>query len=223
MDRSREGRSRRLDVALGALTLVVLGFVLVRYFVWMQVTIPDEGMVPVLQRGDRVLVDRLVDDYEVGDLVVFGRGERFFVRRVVGVAGDLVGLEGGAVVSNGVPAELQERGVEIYTGYEQDEDGGRRAVERSCGRWLESVGFASHTICLAAGPDARPMSQEAVVVPPGRLHVLCDNRFDCAADSRDMGPVARGALRGRVTHLMARSGVSGASWWEQVVGLWEEL
>jgi signal peptidase I len=68
--------------------------------------IPSASMAPTLVAGDRVLVDKRAyhDDLpRRGHLVVFhepGSGD-VALKRVVGVAGDTVGLEDGVLVVNG--------------------------------------------------------------------------------------------------------------------------
>lgn len=235
MAQIRISAGQMVNAALVILSVVVLGFVLVRYFLLMEVSVLDEGMRPTLQKGDRVLVNRMVDEYEVGDLIVFARGDAYFVRRVVAVEGDSVAIQGGVVALNTFLAETQERGVETYTGYDRVDPEARgvqaegppqerAAVERSCARALESIGFESHLICLGAGPDDRAMDVEARPIFEGQFFALCDNRFDCPADSRDLGPVGKGAIRGRVTHLMSREApLVAPSWSQQLLGLWEAL
>jgi signal peptidase I len=70
--------------------------------------IPSESMVPTLQVGDQVIVNRfshhLGAQPEVGDIVVFHPPidtDQTFIKRVVGVAGDRIALRDGRVVRNG--------------------------------------------------------------------------------------------------------------------------
>jgi signal peptidase I len=68
--------------------------------------IPSGSMAPTLQAGDRVLVDKLAYRDGLprrGHLVVFHepRSGDVVLKRVVGVAGDMVGIEDGVLVVNG--------------------------------------------------------------------------------------------------------------------------
>jgi signal peptidase I len=79
---------------------------LLRSFVGEPVRVPTGSMAPTVRPGDSVLVDKLA--YRFGaprrdDLVVFRRpvsGE-LMLKRVVGVAGDRVGIEDGVLHVNG--------------------------------------------------------------------------------------------------------------------------
>jgi signal peptidase I len=110
----RPGRLRRLLVVV--LAVVVAGLA-VRTFVAAPYSIPSGSMAPTLQRGDRILVDRVsprLDAIDRGDVVVFG-GAAFggtsptYVKRVVAVGGDRIACcdRRGRLVRNGEP--LDER------------------------------------------------------------------------------------------------------------------
>jgi signal peptidase I len=97
-------RGNRALVPFIALAVVlVLGL---RSFVAEPVGVPTGSMAPTLRAGDSVLVDKLA--YRFGDprrrdLVVFhnpASGE-LMLKRIVGVAGDLVGVEDGVLQVNG--------------------------------------------------------------------------------------------------------------------------
>jgi signal peptidase I len=93
-----------------AVALVIRTFFLAAFF------IPSESMVATLEKGDRVLVNKLsykLHDVHRGDIVVFKRppGEKDpqvkdLIKRVIGLPGEVVEGKDGHVIING--EELQE-------------------------------------------------------------------------------------------------------------------
>jgi signal peptidase I len=167
-----------LGLALGIQAVVVKPF-----------RIPSESMVPTLQIGQRVLVDRVSPrfggHYDRGDVVVFtppagadlesckapevagqacseGTDERShtnFIKRVVGVGGDRLSIRGGRVYLDGKA---------------QDEP------------------FADLQLCAGGECDL----PREITVPKGQLFMMGDNR-GASADSRLWGPVREEWVVGR--------------------------
>jgi signal peptidase I len=174
--------------------------------------IPSGSMLPTLQVGQRVLVDRfshqLGADPKLGDVTVFmpppgatrsggqcaingegpsyhsgsltrrscsralpGTGSTAFVKRVVGLPGDVIAVRGGHVVRNGV-----------------------RAAEP-----------------FAAPCGARPQCDlDPIVVPRGQYFLMGDNRGN-SDDSRYWGPVARDQIIGHAVATYWPPGRIGAA------------
>lgn len=71
--------------------------------------IPSESMVPTIDPGDRILINRLAyryGDVKRGDIIVFKAPNdpgTDYVKRVVAVAGDTVEVKRGGVIVNGEP------------------------------------------------------------------------------------------------------------------------
>lgn len=217
-------RRKVWNVVLGIVAVVIFGIAGVRLFVLQEAQLRDHGMQPQLGNGDTVLVDRTANEYAVGDLVVFYRADFPFVRRVVGVPGDKVGVEGGFVTVNGFPAETEPRDDHTYkdaTVIEPAE--GKRPGERVCKRHLESHSLTFYEVCMSDGPDERKPDVDEQYVRAGHYYVMCDNRFHCAADSREMGPIPKGAIRGRVPYRMRKATQLDPSLSERIFGRWEEL
>ena len=96
----------------GAIILVLLFGLLLRVLAWEGVLVTSGSMEPVLRKGDYTLVDHRValrGAWERGDIVVFetpsdwqGADENL-VKRVVGLPGETIAMEGGVASINGAP------------------------------------------------------------------------------------------------------------------------
>jgi signal peptidase I len=150
-------------IACGVLIALTAQTFLVQAF-W----IPSESMVPTLEVGDRVLVNKLAykaHDVNHGDLIVFERppeaaqaGQddiKDLIKRVIAVGGDTVESRNGLVYVNG------ERIEEPYL--------------------------------VEGTPTERLQLTE---VPEGRVFVMGDNRTN-SEDSRDFGPIDEDTIVGR--------------------------
>lgn len=90
--------------------LAVVIYLVVQTFVVQTFQVQQVSMVPTIQPGEHLLVDKLTprfDSYSRGDVVVFrapgtADDETPFIKRIIGVGGDRVELEAGAVLVNGV-------------------------------------------------------------------------------------------------------------------------
>jgi signal peptidase I len=108
-----ERRKKGGGLAGFVLTLIVafvLVFGVVQPFIVQAFRIPSESMVPTLEVGDRVLANKFIYRFtepERGDIVVFDSVENddTLIKRVVGVEGDEIRVQGGLLFVNG---ETQE-------------------------------------------------------------------------------------------------------------------
>ncbi len=90
--------------------LAIVIYLVVQTFVVQTYQVQQVSMVPTIQPGEHLLVDKLTprfDDFSRGDVVVFrapgtAADETPFIKRVIGVGGDRVELSDGAVLVNGV-------------------------------------------------------------------------------------------------------------------------
>jgi len=186
--RSKSKSTRGSLVELVMIVAVALGLALgIQAFLVKPFRIPSESMVPTLEIGQRVLVDRVsyrFGDPDRGDIVVFkppagadrnacgarhpsdtacpepteGRSETNFIKRVVGVPGDRLKVIDGAV---------------YIDGKRQEQDYAR--LDAQCG------------ICN--------LPQE-IVIPDGHYFMMGDNRGE-SADSREWGPVPKKWIIGK--------------------------
>ena len=89
------------------LLAIVLAFTLV-YFIGLRTSVVGQSMSPTLVSGDEILVNRFVykvTDPKRGDIIVFlpngNEKSHYYVKRVIGVPGDTVLIQNGAVYING--------------------------------------------------------------------------------------------------------------------------
>ena len=180
--------------AAGAIVLLSRGTLADHY------RVPSGSMLPTVEVGDRVLVDKsayglrlpLTSTYLIeldaparGEVVVLESPETGIVllKRVVGVPGDSVAVRDGQVFIDGRAVPLLAEGGARY----------------------EALGARPHPVAIGTGgPDFGP-----VAVPAGRYLVLGDNR-DGSHDGRAFGFVERRAILGRAERVYLRDG--GLSW-----------
>lgn len=96
-----------------AILVALIAALLIRTFVAQAFRIPSGSMIPTLLVGDQLLVDKVTYRFhlpERGDVIVFkypGDETRDFIKRIVGLPGDVVEVRAKAVYLNGAP--LNER------------------------------------------------------------------------------------------------------------------
>jgi signal peptidase I len=99
--------------ALEYLVILLISFALVfgfvRPFVMEAFWIPSGSMIPTLEIGDRVLVNKFIyrfTDPHRGDIIVFqsvDNSDEDLIKRVVGLPGDKIAVRGGKLFVNGEP------------------------------------------------------------------------------------------------------------------------
>src|SRR3990170_5690854 len=92
-----------------ALIIAVLLALVIRTFVVQAFKIPSGSMLPTLQIGDHILVNKFIYSFAAlkrGDIIVFKFPQdetRDFIKRVIGLPGDTLEIRGRQVLINGVP------------------------------------------------------------------------------------------------------------------------
>lgn len=183
-------RARRTRLASYALLLAVpvAAAVALRVFALEPFEVVSESMLPTLQTGDRLFVNKLASPQR-GDVVVFEQGGARYVKRIVGLPGERVEVRHGRVLVNGVAAEGWR------TGTLRLDARGRPLVGLR-----EQLGAVEHEVL----DDLSAQRADSLsVVPEAHYFVLGDNR-DHSADSRELGTIAREEIVGVVATLLGR-------------------
>lgn len=155
----------------------------------------NDNMSPTILQGDRFLVNKLVQRKlpARGELILFLNPEdrdMRCIRRVIGLPGDTVSIQGNNVFVNGqkLPHEPITANASIPT--------------RSAGAGqtvLETNNNAAYHIQLAANPPAN-VDYPETKVPPAHCFVLGDNR-NHTEDSRQFGFVPLGDILGKAQYI----------------------
>jgi signal peptidase I len=219
-----------LDWTAGLFPVILIVFLL-RSFLFEPFKIPSGSMIPTLMVGDLILVNKfhygvrlpvinkkIVDNHlpQRGDVMVF----RYpvdtridYIKRVVGVPGDIVAYAGQRLSINGQPVEIVSQG-EFY-----DEDSLRYSPQ-----YREKLGAVEHSILVeprrspyfGEQPKNFPQAENCrysaegmqCTVPPGHYFMMGDNR-DNSLDSRFWGFVPEENIVGKAFFVWMNFGDLG--------------
>lgn len=211
------------EYAEAILTAFLVAF-FVRSFAVEAFKIPSGSMIPTLMIGDHIFVNKFVYGLRIPftkkKLVTFGAPERGepivfmypldeskdFIKRVVGLPGDKIRIQGDEVSINGEPMARQSIQVEPNNGDrflkvipEAVADQANVHEIPAFKNWdkyayfIEKTGKANHVVQF----DSRPSYADSEFdVPPDHLFVMGDNR-DNSSDSREWGFVPIENVKGR--------------------------
>ena len=192
-----------VEYSISFFPVLLLVFV-IRSFLFEPFQIPSESMVPTLEVGDFILVNKFaygvrlpvigtkvipVADPEPGDVMVFipPHTSRYYIKRVIGLPGDYIRIENNQVWVNNV-AYTQER------------------LEKLNDQMLssdylsnESIGERVHGIHTRV-PSGRYGRNQEYVVPDGHYFMMGDNR-DNSLDSRSWGAVPEANIVGKAVAI----------------------
>ena len=169
--------------------------------------IPSESMVPTLEVGDFILVNKYaygvrlplirtkvidISEPKRGDVMVFfpPKEERYFIKRVVGLPGDQIKIADNQLFINGVKQE------QTLIDSSTPKPGEPCAMEGGTAIVVdETFGDKSHKMrkCVIYG---RPLATRSWTVPQGHYFMMGDNR-DNSADSRSWGTVPEERIVGK--------------------------
>ncbi len=206
--------------------LTILAVLAFRTFLFEAVYIPSGSMIPTLQIGDYVIVEKYAYGARIpytesaqatwstpkrGDIVVLlappgNPRNDDLIKRVVAVGGDTVEIQDGALILNGQPVP-RHRLPGDCTYWNKLEGGPWR--EEACVAYEEKLG--PHTYTTYCTPFLPCGDVPPVTVPPGTVWLAGDHR-DHSADSRVFGPVPVGRIKGRAWMALVSWGPHGPRW-----------
>lgn len=202
---------------------IILAVLLLRSFVVEPFRIPSGSMMPTLLIGDFILVNKFayglrlpvvhtkifeVDEPQRGDVMVF-RYPRDpsvdYIKRVVGIPGDVVGYYDKMLYINGEPAS--QTVLDRYSG------SGSGAVMTGASLRREDLGGSEHLILVREGA---PTVAGEFRVPAGHYFMVGDNR-DNSNDSRFWGMVPEENIVGKAFMIwMNWDATSGGIKWNRI-------
>lgn len=182
---------------------VLFVVLMLRSFVIEPFQIPSGSMIPTLEVGDFILVNKYHyglrlpvvgtkimenNSPQRGEVMVFipPHDPRYFIKRVVGLPGDRIDYENKILRINGEQLEVDivdEVMIETAVGM------------RSGILFNEQLGHVNHNAQIVSN-DNRESSRSSWIVPPGHYFMMGDNR-DNSADSRVWGPVPEENIVGK--------------------------
>jgi signal peptidase I len=199
---------------------VILVVLVIRSFLFEPFRIPSDSMMPTLLDGDFIFVNKFsyglrlpvlntrfidVGEPERGDVVVFRKPTEpgtNYIKRLVGLPGDMVEVRGKRVYVNGNLVPMQVKG--IYRGHGHD------------GAFLgaEQLDTHKHQVLYIPGRQSR---EGVYRVPDGHFFFLGDNR-DNSQDSRfsDVGFVPEGNLVGKAVRIWFNWDGPGGPIWSRI-------
>ncbi|HVZ72030.1 MAG TPA: signal peptidase I [Polyangia bacterium] len=194
----KKGRRGALIAALCVVAVVAfIGTPLVlRAFVVEAFKIPAGSMYPTLFIGDHLFVNKRAVTPARGDVVVFKYPldpATDYIKRVVGLPGDVVEIADGELRINGKAASRKRVG----EGCKVDGEASKGDGGEPCIIWEETIDGRTHQIATTASL-ARDFTAQAV--PPGKLFVLGDNREN-SSDSRVWGFVPLENVKGTASMI----------------------
>jgi signal peptidase I len=207
-------RSRTVKIVVVVVIVALVGpvvlAVLARVFVVEAFKIPSGAMMPTLVPGDHLFVAKshyglLGNAPQPGEIAVFRYPRdrtKDFIKRIVGIAGDVIEMRQGALHRNGAPVPRCSLGETTYD--DRDSLSGEARRQRAA-LFLERLGDVVHLAMYS--PEGAVARDETWTVRPGEVFVLGDNR-DNSHDSRYWGGVPLDDLKGRATSI----------WWSSTPG-----
>jgi signal peptidase I len=181
---------------------ILFAVLVLRSFLFEPFQIPTGSMIPTLNVGDFIVVNKFayglrlpvtgtkiigIGEPKRGDVMVFipPHDPNYFIKRVIGLPGDHVQYKDNVVYVNGEPLPQEQVGV---------------IPEEGVMHSRETVGGVTHDIYTAASERFNRvydwLQPEGMTIPEGQYFMMGDNR-DNSSDSRYWGPASEARIVGK--------------------------
>jgi signal peptidase I len=215
-------------------TLTILGVLAFRTFLYEAVYIPSGSMLPTLEIGDYVIVEKWAYGARLpfteaaqamwrtpkrGDIVVLlppqgNPRNDDLIKRVVAIGGDVVEIRDGALYLNDQPVPRPKVEGQCFYDNVIERPGPEGRSEREwqrlpCVAHQETLG--DHKYVTYCTPDSPCQDVPRTTVPADHVWLAGDHR-DHSADSRVFGPVPVGRIKGRAWIALGSWGPDGLRW-----------
>jgi signal peptidase I len=219
---ARKGPLREYSESIAVAVLIAL---FLRAFVVEAFKIPSGSMIPTLQVGDHIFVNKFIYGVQVpfsqslfghvkkfwmdyhkprrGEVIVFiypVDKDKDFIKRIVAIEGDTVEVKNNILYVNGKAVEHHKIDDDCH--YRDFDEVRGEWFDGTCDRYNETLDGNTYTTYFDR--DAAPRSWSLRRVPPGNVFVMGDNR-DHSSDSRYWGTVPLENIKGKAMVI----------WWSQ--------
>lgn len=207
-----EGQAEGVVIEYSKSFFPVLFIVLIiRSFLVEPFQIPSESMVPTLEVGDFILVNKFtyglrlpvartkvvpIGEPERGDVMVFfpPHEKRYFIKRVIGLPGDTIRYANNELFINGEAVDKTFLAIDTKPVVDF-RDRCTQLLESNYRLYDETIDEKTHKMRKCAVPSAY-QGEQTWEVPEGHYFMMGDNR-DNSSDSRVWGPVPEENIVGK--------------------------